>query len=183
MMLNLLMDYYPSLPPSAQLDQSLDLQERYSGLLYLSEKLTKENNSLKEEIIDLKKELSTYKQPQSTIELKKHLKIPLKILFVEDNEITRKIGSKIVSSIGHDITTCANGFEAIGQVVCSEYDAVIIDYNLGNNSPNGIELGKIINEKGHKGITLIVSCETIIKDSIIDKPNSEDSWTRLISDI
>jgi len=26
-------------------------------------------------------------------------------------------------------------------------------------------------------------CESSIKDSIIDKPNSEDSWTLLISDI
>ena len=168
------------MPPSALIDQSLGLQERYSGLVYLSEKLNKENNSLKEEIKELKHELDTYKKHQSTIELKKHMNIPLKILFVEDNEVTRTIGSKIVNSIGHNITTCTNGFEAIGQVVCSDYDAVVIDYNLGAHSPNGMKLGKILSEKGHKGITVIVSCDSSIENDIIDKPLTLDSWKQFI---
>jgi len=124
-----------------------------------------------------------YRRHQSTIELKKHLNIPLKILFVEDDEITRKVGTKLVNSLGHNIITSSNSFEAIGQVVCGEYDAVVIDYNLGADSPNGIELGKILSEKGHKGSTMIVSCKSSVSDFILDKPNSEESWTQLISNI
>jgi len=44
------MDYNPSLHPTVLIDQSLDLKDRYDGLVYLSEKLTNENNTLKEEI-------------------------------------------------------------------------------------------------------------------------------------
>jgi len=69
----------------------------------------------------------------------------IKILYVEDEDLTRELTFTILNQFFKDITVCKNGAEALEKFEKYNYDIVISDINMPNL--NGLELAKKIREK------------------------------------
>ena len=69
----------------------------------------------------------------------------IKILYVEDEDLTREITYKQLSKFFKNITVCKNGEEALKEFNKNHYDILITDINMPKL--NGLELAKKIREK------------------------------------
>ena len=54
----------------------------------------------------------------------------MNILIVEDNEINRRVASKVVASLGHTVATAENGLEAVEAAELTRYDAILMDVQM-----------------------------------------------------
>ncbi|MCA9432566.1 MAG: response regulator, partial [Candidatus Omnitrophica bacterium] len=53
--------------------------------------------------------------------------VHLKILLAEDNPIHQKVTAKMLSKLGHHVTCCRNGSEAVNELQFSPYDVLLLD--------------------------------------------------------
>ena len=65
-----------------------------------------------------------------------------RILLVDDEPILRDTWTKVLSELGYDVATAADGFDALAQLRCTIPDIVISDLNMPRMS--GFELLKIM---------------------------------------
>ncbi|MBF0474607.1 MAG: response regulator [Deltaproteobacteria bacterium] len=72
-------------------------------------------------------------------------KQPLKILFVEDNYINRKVGSKLLARLGHTVEIAVDGHEAVEKIFLQKYDLVLMDLQMP--VMDGLEATRVIREK------------------------------------
>ena len=72
---------------------------------------------------------ATEKEPSASRTYKRKLKTPAKILLIDDEEIVCIAVSKMLSTRGHEVTTCINGLEAAKRYkkLWKEIDLVILD--------------------------------------------------------
>lgn len=72
---------------------------------------------------------ATEKEPSASRTYKRQLKTPAKILLIDDEEIVCIAVSKMLSTRGHEVTTCINGLEAAKRYkkLWKEIDLVILD--------------------------------------------------------
>ena len=66
-----------------------------------------------------------------------------KILLIDDSVMTLRLGKKLLEPLGADVSIAESAEVALDMVKQEgrDFDLVIIDYNLGKDSVNGIELG------------------------------------------
>ncbi len=55
-----------------------------------------------------------------------------RILVVEDNETNLMLLRELLQIDGHDVTTCSTGMAALDMLVETEFDLLLLDYNLGD---------------------------------------------------
>ncbi len=67
------------------------------------------------------------------------------ILLVEDEPINAEMVEYMLETMGHVVTTCHTGEDAIQQVGSNQFDCVLLDINLPDIS--GLEVAKVINER------------------------------------
>jgi DNA-binding response OmpR family regulator len=61
-----------------------------------------------------------------------------RILCVDDDRAAASLKSQILARAGYDVTTCASANEAIEELARSNYDAVVTDWRLGEDSGRAI---------------------------------------------
>ncbi|MCZ8529411.1 response regulator [Alteromonas sp. PRIM-21] len=74
------------------------------------------------------------------------------ILVVEDEPINAEMVEYMLQSMGHDVTVCYTGDDAIGRVNETAFDCILLDINLPDI--NGLEVANIIKE-GHPNLPII----------------------------
>lgn len=72
----------------------------------------------------------------------------MKVLVVEDNQISRKTVSKFVHKLGNEVDQCGSAVEAISLIEKGNYDIVLTDIKMPQMS--GIDLLKYISTLPHK---------------------------------
>lgn len=78
---------------------------------------------------------------------------PIRILYVEDNDIVREVTSELLAQDERQIVSCATAEEALKQFAAQSFDVVITDVSLPVMS--GIELTRsILQLKPHMPIIL-----------------------------
>jgi CheY-like chemotaxis protein len=77
----------------------------------------------------------------------------VKILFVDDNESTRRTTSELLEMMGYSVTTCAYPTEALELLRIRDFDLVMSDVDFGESS-TGPE--KLFTETLEKGVPLVV---------------------------
>ena len=70
---------------------------------------------------------------------------PLSILVADDNDINKKIVSRILSSRGHSVVLASNGVEAVNAYMRGRFDLVLMDVMMPEMS--GTEAARIIRER------------------------------------
>lgn len=55
---------------------------------------------------------------------------PLRVLLVEDHEISQRLFSEVLTRCGHHVELAANGAEALGKLQCRTYDLVLMDVQM-----------------------------------------------------
>jgi CheY-like chemotaxis protein len=70
---------------------------------------------------------------------------PLRVLLVEDHEISQYFFSEVLKRCGHHVELAANGAEALGKLQCSTYDLVLMDVQMP--VMDGLEAVSKIREK------------------------------------
>jgi len=80
----------------------------------------------------------------------------LRILVADDNRINRKVIDLILNGTGHNITSVADGQEALDELLGNDYDLAILDYQMPNMS--GLEVTRTIrfSESPDKVLPIIV---------------------------
>ena len=74
----------------------------------------------------------------------KIIKIPLKILLVDDNEINIKLGKKVFEKLGYSVKTAYDGMEAVEICQTNEFDIIFMDLRMP--VLNGFEATEQINK-------------------------------------
>ena len=74
----------------------------------------------------------------------KIIKIPLKILLVDDNEINIKLGKKVFEKLGYSVKTAYDGMEAVEICQTNEFDIIFMDLRMPGL--NGFEATEQINK-------------------------------------
>ncbi|MDY6975169.1 MAG: response regulator [Pseudomonadota bacterium] len=74
------------------------------------------------------------------------------ILVVEDEPINAEMVEYMLQTMGHDVTVCYTGDDAIGRVNETAFDCILLDINLPDI--NGLEVANIIKE-GHPDLPII----------------------------
>lgn len=74
------------------------------------------------------------------------------ILVVEDEPINAEMVEYMLQTMGHDVTVCYTGDDAIGRVNETAFDCILLDINLPDI--NGLEVANIIKE-GHPNLPII----------------------------
>lgn len=69
---------------------------------------------------------------------------PLKLLIVDDDELIRKIASRIFEQQNYEVVCAPNGEVALNQILAHEFDVVFIDLNMKTIS--GMELAAAIHK-------------------------------------
>ena len=66
-----------------------------------------------------------------------------KILLIDDSVMTLRLGQQLLKPLGADVSIAESAEVALDMVRQDdrEFDLLVIDYNLGKGSINGIELG------------------------------------------
>jgi CheY-like chemotaxis protein len=59
-----------------------------------------------------------------------HPRRPLRVLLVEDNEINRRLFTRVLVKLGHSVVTAGNGKEALASLERTEVDAVLMDVQM-----------------------------------------------------
>ena len=78
----------------------------------------------------------------------------MKILVVEDNPITRRLFEKLIQTLGHEVTTCANGEIALETYQQTNYPIIVLD--LGLPGMNGFEFARRIRSLPQGDSTMIL---------------------------
>ena len=74
----------------------------------------------------------------------KLIKIPLKILLVDDNEINIKLGKKVFEKLGYNVKTAYDGMEAVEICQTNDFDIIFMDLRMP--VLNGFEATEQINK-------------------------------------
>lgn len=82
-------------------------------------------------------------------------KDPARILVVEDEDHVRELIAELLSSLGYQVTSCANGVEALDRFRASEYDLVVVDMIMPRM--DGYELINLIKKDNATIKTLAMS--------------------------
>ncbi len=80
----------------------------------------------------------------------------MKILTVDDSPEMLLMIRASIQTLGHDVDTANNGFEAWQMIEKKEYDVVVSDWNMP--FINGLELVKIIREAGFRHYIYVILC-------------------------
>ncbi len=71
-----------------------------------------------------------------------------KVLYVEDDKINRFIVGKFLKA-DFELDMAEDGSTAIELVSKNKYDLILMDINLGKDSPDGVEMMKVIRKIGN----------------------------------
>lgn len=85
-------------------------------------------------------------------------KIPLNVLFVDDEEVARVMLGRILGRIVEGHSLAANGKEALDLVANQEYDAVITDIRMPGMS--GLELARQLKAKSPDLPVIVVTAHS-----------------------
>ena len=55
---------------------------------------------------------------------------PLSVLLAEDNVVNQRVAAALLSTIGHRVTVCGNGREAVQHVEAGQFDLVLMDIQM-----------------------------------------------------
>ncbi|MBF0550465.1 MAG: response regulator, partial [Deltaproteobacteria bacterium] len=121
-------------------------------------------------------------------------KEPLRILLVEDNYINQKVGSKLLTRLGHSVEIAVDGQEAVEKIFLKKYDLVLMDLQMP--VMNGLDATRVIREKeqqlgGH--IPIVAMTASVMKgdrelclaagmDGYIGKPIDQGELTATIKE-
>jgi DNA-binding NtrC family response regulator len=82
---------------------------------------------------------------------------PKRILLIEDDPIFSKIFERNAKIKGLECTTCRN-INEIAELLNFDFNAIVIDYNLGAESTsNGLELAELFAKLGNRTSIVLVS--------------------------
>lgn len=114
-----------------------------------------------------------------------------RILIVDDNEFIRTLISGVLKEAGFETDSCVDGAEAIAKLETHEYDLLITDIVMPNES--GVKVASHVKKKGLKIPVVIVSAHvdsnegtTLINfarqyaHAMLPKPFQKDELLRII---
>ena len=55
---------------------------------------------------------------------------PLSVLLAEDNVVNQRVAAALLSTLGHRVTVCGNGREAVQHVAAGQFDLVLMDIQM-----------------------------------------------------
>lgn len=116
-----------------------------------------------------------------------------KVLVVDDSPTALKIMAHIVTRTGHQVTTAANGVDALAHLREEDYDIVLMDINMP--MMNGLQAShelrkmervggkhqKIIAMSGDISSTLFTEVSNAGFDAFIPKPLTEESFLEVLN--
>ncbi len=115
----------------------------------------------------------------------------LRVLWVEDNAIVRKVSKLMLENLGHSVAVASGGKEALSDLEHNDYDLVITD--IGMPDMNGWQLADIINARynGKMKVAVISGWSDEIDDEIkqqhgvehvLGKPFNLEQLKKLLND-
>ena len=115
-----------------------------------------------------------------------------KILFIDDEEITSKIGELMLKDLGHDVTTTQSGQEGLKLLKIHDFDLLFLDLMMPEIYGLDI-LKKIIKNKKLKKLRVIIQTGVMNKEeleeayrmgviAIITKPYNKDFLKKILEE-
>lgn len=101
-----------------------------------------------------------------------------KILFVDDELGQREAVGEILSTQGHEVTIAETYEKAMGLLEQQDFDLVITDYQLWNNT--GLDIARWVHDN-KQGTPIILRTGNDNIGSIVDKSNTREIFTQIIS--
>jgi len=109
----------------------------------------------------------------------------MRILLVEDYESMGKLIQQVLTDEGHSVTWLVNGKDAIGMIENFDFDAVVSDWELEWNGPNGGDILEFAQTKNPLTTTIMFSSldrthELEEHGLIVDKMLTKDKIVELV---
>ena len=115
-----------------------------------------------------------------------------KILFIDDEEITSKIGELMLKDLGHDVTTTQSGQEGLKLLKIHDFDLLFLDLMMPEIYGLDI-LKKIRKDKKLKKLRVIIQTGVMNKEeleeayrmgviAIITKPYNKDLLKKILEE-
>jgi CheY-like chemotaxis protein len=115
-----------------------------------------------------------------------------KILFIDDEEITSKIGELMLKDLGHDVTTTQSGQEGLKLLKIHDFDLLFLDLMMPEIYGLDI-LKKIRKDKKLKKLRVIIQTGVMNKEeleeayrmgviAIITKPYNKDFLKKILEE-